>query len=238
LQKEEANVKEDKLNKREKYISGQLHVTFSETGTRRKRWLSSPLKNDETQVGKLFTLIELLLVIAIIAILASLLFPALKKARERSYSIVCSSNLKQYGVAFHEYSIDYNGYIMHSYNNNSKPWYLLLDSYLGEYSYYKKLACPKGLNNLPAWRVYAFNHKAREKRLVNLISDKTIDYWFLVDADWYFINPSIQVPSDHLELRHLKRANMLFCKGYVKSLDRNEVNKIFPFISNPVTLIP
>jgi prepilin-type N-terminal cleavage/methylation domain-containing protein len=57
-----------------------------------------------------FTLIELLVVVSIIAILASMLLPALSVARHRSKRVVCVSNMQQIGMMCLFYSEDNEGY--------------------------------------------------------------------------------------------------------------------------------
>lgn len=61
-----------------------------------------------------FTLIEILVVVAIIAILAALLAPSLQKALERAQALHCVGNLRQLGIALHQYADDCQGRLPHS----------------------------------------------------------------------------------------------------------------------------
>jgi len=81
-----------------------------------------------------FSLIELLVVVAIIAILAAFLLPALQKAREKARQGVCMSNLKQLHIIFMMYANDHNGYFFPYAFPNPNPtayWPYLL--YLEDY---------------------------------------------------------------------------------------------------------
>jgi prepilin-type N-terminal cleavage/methylation domain-containing protein/prepilin-type processing-associated H-X9-DG protein len=65
-------------------------------------------RGDNMKTRRAFTLIELLIVIAIIGLLAAILFPVFARARESARRASCQSNLKQIGLAIQQYSQDYD----------------------------------------------------------------------------------------------------------------------------------
>ena len=132
------------------------------------------MKIQTNKASKGFTLIELLVVIASIGILASMLLPALGKAKSRANRIKCVSNLKQIGLAFKTYAND---------NEDKFPWFA------------KSSGAAAVTALVPVWQAVGVelgNAKIMRSACDGARTDGTtfatitaanISYWFCVGAD-------------------------------------------------------
>lgn len=180
-----------------------------------------------------FTLLELLLVIALIAILAALLLPALKNARERTYAISCNNNLKQMGTVTYSYVSDYSGYTPFAafrltYNYTYGYWnWLLCEYFSGKAPGREILRCPSfrkdstqlaytmnlAVSGSGGWqsKQSAFNHP----QTTIIYFDATgVSELSMMEAD-----PTSD--GNNCDLRHFNRANWFFMDSHVENISYN-----------------
>ena len=193
-----------------------------------------------------FTLIELLVVIAIIAILASILLPALNSARERGRQSLCTGNLKELGRCSDMYADDYEDWFPHCGESTN---YFFNDPTM--ISYYGKaqpepsiLLCPTGdryglgrnrpgstenfsyifNRNLVCLLSAAANRDTVKRGQVSnpsgryLISETGFDGWRkAMDLGYAIFND-----RDYISFRHSKKAGVTFVDGHVDFLSLND----------------
>lgn len=185
---------------------------------------------------KLFTLVELLVVIAVIALLAGLLLPALGKAKKTARRIGCASNLRQLHTGMEFYLDDHGGYFPGMRRDGSSGG--LMDGYyiaaVASYLNVKTvdalgsaLHCPE-LVSLPfyvnysgAWGSYLRSSYSGSEKLIDynprhtLISKVTTPSLAFMFTDGRY--HTITYWNQYLQIRHNRGVNLVFVDGHVEA---------------------
>lgn len=148
-----------------------------------------------------FTMVEMLGVIAVIAILASILFPAFAKSREQARAHACRTNLLNIGMALRVYAADHGGW----YPPTDDDLLPLMPRYV---AYEGVLACPTYSRQVSAF--VPADGGGTEERLVNL------SYYYRAGRR-HNQSPRAPLVSEY-KIAHSDRANVLFSDGAIEPL--------------------
>ncbi len=171
---------------------------------------------------KAFTLIELLVVIAIIAILAAILFPVFAKAREKARQSSCQSNVKQLGLAFAQYTQDYDEKFPRMFWGGA-GWEPVASGWWGgEISPYIKntqiFKCPSKNDTTCS---YIYNAYAQGRSMGEIVAPAEIS--LLADSTgngWWALDGTTMATFGHANCRiravHNEGANFVYVDGHAK----------------------
>jgi prepilin-type N-terminal cleavage/methylation domain-containing protein/prepilin-type processing-associated H-X9-DG protein len=148
-----------------------------------------------------FTLIELLVVIAIIALLMSILMPALTRVKKQARKVVCMTHLKQWGLIWKMYCDDNNGNWLNGEGGGSGLWWIepMLESYTIEED---MRCCPQatkesGHGKIGAWADHAWESGGYigsygpNGWMCNLRPERTNGIWGRSPAEDYWRTPNV-----------------------------------------------